>query len=83
MNEAIAHASHLPPLDTGEFQTGFLRDLLRCLANDLHAAHERALEDFVAEKRLPRGSSRLGFQKLHSAQDVAQQLNRGRQHSAR
>src|SRR5207249_10528552 len=51
MNEAIAHAGHFLPLDIRELRARILGDLFSGLADDLHASHEGAFEDFVAEER--------------------------------
>jgi hypothetical protein len=47
------------------------RHLLGGFADDFHAAHEGAFEDFVAEERRLAGALRFTLQELSFAQDIA------------
>jgi hypothetical protein len=52
VNQPVAHPGHRPPLDFRMLRTELLWNLLRRLADDLQAPHERATERLVGDKRL-------------------------------
>ena len=76
VNEAIAHASHLPPFDVWLLRAQFLRDLFRRLANDLQAADESSLQGGVLAESAEVPALELGQDVVNLIKHVPDVLTR-------